>query len=542
MARLIACLRVVLALTVIAFASADRAAAAKSKWWELELCKREFGRNAVDVCTAVLADSSLSPEDRSLALAYRGAGRKRAGDAVGALADFEEALKNDPNNEQALRDWGELAEETDPVWAACAKRSAPSENRLAACSQIIDKRDTSPLRRREALKHRSSIYSTAMGRADNDRAVADLNAVLDITPQDAGALIARGRIRKNQGSFEAAIADFTSASQAAPKLDKALVERGEAYEEQGDLDKAKADYEAALKLDNHSSALYKLERFSTATGKSKDSGLYRFNQRVDIGMSPEAATNLASCESGQSPAPDTRIAACNAALAELTEEAAQANFVLFLDRARAFAWRGWASYEKGDYDTALTDLDEAIRTDPNFTFMFVFRGRIHVAKKDYDKAVADLTHAAQNNYQPAFANLAAVYFEQKDYPAAMKQLDEALRRDGSDIEALLIRERVHMALGKPADALRDCQAALAVNPEMKVKHACLAEAKAQPAAAPPVQVPTLSQAQPSVAAVQTSAVPPATSAATPAMAAPSEPPTTAKPSIKNLPKDWITPR
>jgi tetratricopeptide (TPR) repeat protein len=491
------------------------------------------------------------------------------------LADFEEALREDANNQRAFWAWESLTEAADPVWAMCATGTAPGEKRLAACSQIIDGKDTSPVRRREALKHRASLYRMAMGSADNDRALADLNSALAISPRDAKALIARGSVWRAQGAFEAAIADFTSASQAAPKLGQPLVERGEAYEEQGDIDMARADYAAALKVEPHSVAQYKLQQLDAAAGKSEDPVLgatsaVGANGSENGAMAHDQTTrSLATCEGPSSLAPDARIAACDAALAKLTEEAARENFVLFLDRARAFAWRGWASYEKGNYDTALTDLDEAIRTDPNFKFMFFFRGRVHLAKKDYTRAAADLTHAAQNNFQPAFAQLAAAYFEQKDYPAAMNQLDEALRRDASDVEALFTREKVHMALGKSADALRDCKAALAIYPELKSKHACLAEAKPQPSAAPqmqtlaapPVHTSAAPQIQPPVAPpIQSVAVPqeqtltppPASSSGAPqaqdiatppsTKAAPPETRNATQPSIKTLPKDWITAR
>ncbi len=338
--------------------------------------------------------------------------------------------------------------------------------------------------------------------------------------------------------------------------DLVRLQRAQAYEDQGDLDKARADYEAALKVDKHSVAQYRLQRLGEAAGKrprpsAGDSGGVKDTAGGTAAekaatAGDRAARSLATCESGgPTLAPDDRIAACNAALAVLTEEAARQNFVLFLDRARAFAWRGWASYEKGEYDTALTDLDEAIRTDPNFKFMFFMRGTIHFAKKDFAKATADLSLAAKNNFQPAFAQLAAVYFEQKDYVSAMAQLDDALERDAKDAGALFTREKVHMALGKPADALRDCQAALAIATELKGKRTCLAEAKAQSPAAPKMEAPTAAQA-PAALPVKPTATPAtqSTAASPPAKSATSETPPAAgpKPNMKSLPKDWINAR
>lgn len=540
-----------LALSIMTFVSFRGAYAAN-----MEDCTRGY-RNVIEVCTAIIADTSLSAEDRSTAYAHRGQTKRREGDTVGAMADLEEAMSLDPNNHRALWDWDALSEGADPSWAMCSKGSAQAEKRLAACTQIIDRKDVSAVRRREALKHRSYLFRMGPGR-DYDRAIEDLNAAMAISPRDAKAMIARGTVRSAQGAFDAAIADFTAAVEMAPKMDEPFVERAQAYEDQGDFDKARADYEAALKVDEHSVAKYRLERLGHAAGKRpRPSGADSGGVKDTAGgtaaekaatAGDRAAKSLATCESGgPTLPPDDRIAACNAALAVLTEEAARQNFVLFLDRARAFAWRGWASHQKGDYDTALTDLDEAIRTDPNFKFMFFMRGTIHFAKKDFAKATADLSLAAKSNFQPAFAQLAAVYFEQKDYASAMTQLDEALERDAKDANALFTREKVHMALGKPADALRDCQAALAIATELKGKRTCLAEAKAQSPAAPKVETPTAAQGPaPAALPVKPTATPAtqSTGASPPAKSAASETPPAAgqKPSVKNLPKDWINAR
>ncbi len=518
-----------LALCVLAASSAGQAATQ-------EPCER-YGSDAIETCTAAIADASLTAEERSKAFAYRGEARRRMGEIAPALDDFNEALTEDPNNLSAVFEWEALMEGADPEWAVCNAQAAPVEKRLAGCTAIVDRDAASVVLRREALKRRSRIYNLHMGRADNDRALGDLNLVLEISPQDASALMARAAVHRARGQYRSAIADFGRAAELRSADTQPLVERGEVYEEQGDLENARRDYETALKLErqpNESLAQAKLQQLDKSDATQPVLA-------AAAGNTETPARNLAICESAPAAIdPDARISACNAALAVLTEAAAQKNFVLFLDRARAFAWRGWASYEKGDYDIALADLETAIRTDPNFKFFFFLRGKIHQARDDLTRAAADFTHAAAGNFQPAFAQLAAVRLEQKDYPAATQQIEEALQRDATDVFALLTREKLNMALGQLADALRDCRAALAIKPELKAKRQCLAE-KGEAAVATPVQPPAVMETTAAIPVPRAEALAPPAPQAAPKAPAPeaAAPHQVLAPLPPTLPKDWI---
>jgi tetratricopeptide (TPR) repeat protein len=55
----------------------------------------------------------------------------------------------------------------------------------------------------------------------------------------------------------------------------------------------------------------------------------------------------------------------------------------------AYCWRGIAWYAKKDYDKAIADYGEAIRLDPRFVLAYLNRGNAWSAKKVYEKALAD---------------------------------------------------------------------------------------------------------------------------------------------------------
>jgi Tfp pilus assembly protein PilF len=55
--------------------------------------------------------------------------------------------------------------------------------------------------------------------------------------------------------------------------------------------------------------------------------------------------------------------------------------------------KGQSCIDRGDYDSAIAALDQAIRVDPRFAPAYRARGFAHVKKNDNDKAIADFTEA-----------------------------------------------------------------------------------------------------------------------------------------------------
>jgi len=86
--------------------------------------------------------------------------------------------------------------------------------------------------------------------------------------------------------------------------------------------------------------------------------------------------------------------------------------VIRLDRdtperlALAFANRGRAWSEKGEYDRAIRDLDNAVRLAPNFAEAFNYRGVANVSQGQYEHAIQDFDQAVRldPNYAIAIYN------------------------------------------------------------------------------------------------------------------------------------------
>ena len=82
---------------------------------------------------------------------------------------------------------------------------------------------------------------------DYDRAIADYNEAIRITPQ-ANFLTNRGDAYNQKGDYDRAIDDYDRALKLNPGFYLAYNNRGAAYRRKGDLDRAIENYEQALRI------------------------------------------------------------------------------------------------------------------------------------------------------------------------------------------------------------------------------------------------------------------------------------------------------
>src|ERR1035437_188557 len=59
---------------------------------------------------------------------------------------------------------------------------------------------------------------------------------------------------------------------------------------------------------------------------------------------------------------------------------------------------GKHAYLDGDYDKAITNLNESIRLNPDWTHSYYYRGKAYLRKSDYGNAISDLRYVIKLSY------------------------------------------------------------------------------------------------------------------------------------------------
>jgi tetratricopeptide (TPR) repeat protein len=275
---------------------------------------------SIDGCTAAIQSGRWSGQDLAAAFLNRGKAHANKADFDRAIADFNEAIRLNPN---------------DSFTAA-------------------------------ATYNRGGAYQA---KGDLDRAIADFTAAIRLDPAFADAYNNRGNTYQAKGDFDPAIADFTEAlrlaandaavSTGAPGAPDGTggvggnaylyANRGAAYARKGDLDHAIADFSEAIRLDPKLAAGYHNRGNAYQAKSDFDRAIADFGEAIRL--DPKAAAGYYNRGSAYQTKGDL-----DHAIADFDE-------TIRLDPAFAAAYyhRGKAYADQGDLDRGLADLNEGIR-------------------------------------------------------------------------------------------------------------------------------------------------------------------------------------
>jgi tetratricopeptide (TPR) repeat protein len=324
----------------------------------------------------------------------RGYLKGETGDLEGALADYDEAIRLNPEYAEAYNNRG-----------IARRRKGDLDGAIADYTRSIEFNNPQlhlPYNNRGIARRR---------KGDLEGALADYDEAIRLNPEDAEAYNNRGTVRADLGDLDGAIADFNEAIRLNPEFANAYYNRGAARDDKGDLDGAIADYDEAIRLNPEYANAYNNRGIARRRKGDLDGAIADYDEAIRL--NPEYAN--------------------------------------------AYNNRGIARYKKGDLDGAMADYDEAIRLKPQDATAYNNRGNLRMHKGDLDGAIADHDEAIRLNpeYAEAYSsNQAEAYFALKQYDKALAGFKKAHELDSKYLFAQAGLAITHHALGNTDEAKR----------------------------------------------------------------------------------------
>jgi tetratricopeptide (TPR) repeat protein len=208
----------------------NRNIAISLKWQpDIDACTKAAGDAAIAACTRLL---SVDGVNRDNVYKNRADASLRKGDYDRAIADYDEALKHNPNNADAPGNRG-----------AAYLSKGDLDRAIADLDQAIR---LAP----QAAGHYSNRAIAYARKGNYDRAIADYSEAIRLNPKQAGSYNSRSWSFYLMGDYDRAIADADEALRLAPGDANSLDSRGAAWSGKGDQDRAIADLDRAIRLDS----------------------------------------------------------------------------------------------------------------------------------------------------------------------------------------------------------------------------------------------------------------------------------------------------
>jgi tetratricopeptide (TPR) repeat protein len=308
---------------------------------------------------------------------------------------------------QALFERGHAALEAGdlPEAIECLSRAIAADPRVAAGYRL------------RAQAHR------ALG--DRPKAIADLDAVIRLMPNDAQAIAERATELLKQRRYADAVADCDTALRLDPGRVDLFAVRGRAHALLGESAAAFADFERAIHADTDHAAEHLAQRAKL---------------HLECGDARAAfadADAAARLDDDFLPAFEIR-AQANRELGELAraaddfERAARDPAAIAPRLGRLFVL-----HDLGEWATLVAAADELLAVS-NLSPALELRGRAKLALGDAAHAIRDFTELAMRDPRrpAAFILRAAAHEAAGDYPNAVADCFEALKRDAADADTL----------------------------------------------------------------------------------------------------------
>ncbi|MDM3852007.1 MAG: tetratricopeptide repeat protein [Aphanizomenon gracile PMC627.10] len=218
---------------------------------------------------------------------------------------------------------------------------------------------------------------------DKQGAIDDYNQAIKFNPNLAQAYYNRGNVRDDLGDKQGAIDDYNQAIKINPNYALAYNNRGLTRKELGDKQGAIDDYNQAIKINPNSALAYNNRGIVRKELGDKQGAIDDYTQAIKINPNSALAYNNRGVVRNELGDKQGAIDDYNLAIK------------FNPNLAQAYNNRGVVRNELGDKQGAIDDYNLAIKFNPNYALAYNNRGIVYDQLGDKQKAREDLQRAAQ---------------------------------------------------------------------------------------------------------------------------------------------------
>lgn len=297
---------------------------------------------------------------------------------------------------------------------------------------------------------------------EHERAIKDCTEALQLEPKNVWAYLYRGIVYREKKEHDKAIADLSKGIEIDPKFVMAYDNRGITYRRKKNYDLAVADYTKGLSINPKVANLLNNRAFAVLYKEGIFTG-YIDHLTGDIRQDPEYKqyfnTNKTQSDSS---------VGYNSAIADLTDaiRIEPNTYTMYGNRGQAYLF-------KNEYDLAITDLNEAIHLAPKAAWIFNARGNSYLGREEYDRAIADYNEAIKLDpkFSLAYINRGIAYTNKEELDRAIGDLNKGLDLNADISEVIYILRGDLFTVKKEYDrAITDYNDAIDLNSEVALAY------------------------------------------------------------------------
>lgn len=314
---------------------------------------------------------------------------------------------------------------------------------------------------------------------------ADLAGLVSRQPGSADDFVRRGNIYLDSGKLDEAIADFTEAHRLDPDNKWAMADRGIAHVWKREFDQAAADFAAADSVDPDNPALIRghalmaelkgdfdtaVTSYTRSLAKDPDNMFakaHRASSLIELGKADEALKDLDAMlkTDPSNTAALTARATAYRSLGEIDKALADADSVVKQGKVppQVRLLRANIFRSQGKSNLVVQEAELLVKENPDSDYALVAAGKIFSAAGQRDKAFDAINRAlAVHQYAYIYLNRSTIR-PLKDYAARLTDIDEALKLEPRNADALGMKASLLMQQKNYSGAVAAYDAALAAS-------------------------------------------------------------------------------